>query len=88
MLWRRVQHLLVVEFPQEIMEPAGSELVAREFQPFLGHGEEGGTRIVVTCMPRQFQTLGRRPPELTVLISLHVRITAFGGNLFPHLGEK
>jgi len=53
MLWRSIQHLLVVEFLQEIMEPARPELVAREFQPFLGHGKKGGTRIVVTRMARQ-----------------------------------
>ena len=88
MLWRSIQHLLVVEFLQKIMEPARHELVAREFQPFLGHSEEGGARTVVTRMPRQFQTLGGRPPELTVLITLHVRITTLAGNLFPHLGEK
>jgi hypothetical protein len=81
MLWRRVQHLLVVEFLQEIMEPTGPELIAGEFQPLLGHGQERGARIVVTRMPRQFQALGRRPSELTVLITLHVGITTLAANL-------
>jgi hypothetical protein len=39
MLWLRTQHLLLVEFLQQVMESAGPKLIARQFQPFLGHGE-------------------------------------------------
>jgi hypothetical protein len=87
-LWRRIQHLLVVELLQEVMEPAGAELIAGEFQPFLGHGKEGGARILITRMLCQFEAFGRRPPELTVLIALHAPITTFVRNLFPRLRRK
>jgi hypothetical protein len=43
----RIQHLLLVELLQEPMEPARPELIAGEFQPFLGHRQQGGARILI-----------------------------------------
>ena len=62
-----------LNFLEEIVEPARSELVAGEFQPFLGHGEESGAGVRVGGMSRQIKTLGRRPSELAGVIFLQRR---------------
>jgi hypothetical protein len=84
----RIQHLLLVELLQELMESARPELIAGKFQPFLGHCQQGGARIVISRVLCQFKALGCGPPELLVLITLHSWITAFAGNLFPPVGRK
>jgi hypothetical protein len=82
-----IQHLLVIEFRKEIVEPARSELVAElvagEFQPFLGHGEESGAGVRVGGMSRQIKTLGRRPSELAGVIVLHDGIMILPRRSFP-----
>jgi hypothetical protein len=78
-----IQHLLVIEFRKEIVEPARSELVAGEFQPFLGHGEESGAGVRVGGMSRQIKTLGRRPSELAGVIVLHDGIMILPRRSFP-----
>jgi hypothetical protein len=82
-----IQHLLVIEFRKEIVEPARSELVAElvagEFQPFLGHGEESGAGVRVGGMSRQIKTFGRRPSELAGVIVLHDGIMILPRRSFP-----
>jgi hypothetical protein len=83
-----IQHLPVVEFLKEIVEPARSELVAREFQPFLRHGEESGPRARFGRMSCQVQTLGRCPPKFTSLIVLHDGDNERRPPIVPALIEK
>jgi hypothetical protein len=78
-----IQHLLVIEFRKEIVEPARSELVAGEFQPFLGHGEECGAGVRVGGMSRQIKTLGRCPSKVAGVIVLHDGIMILPRRSFP-----